>query len=62
MQRRLVACASGATTPAAFLLRPRRGGQILTHRSVFRRSLCDGMAHSSFLALGQNLLRADASN
>lgn len=59
MQRRLVACASVATKPAGFLMRPRRGGPILAHRSVIRRSLCDGMAHSSFLTLGQNRLRAD---
>jgi len=38
-----------------------QGGPILAQRSVARRSLYDGIAPSSRLALSQNRLRADAS-
>ena len=43
--------------PKDFLRQPLRGGPLLPHRSVARRSPWTSMAPSSLLALGQNRLR-----
>lgn len=62
VKRRLVACASGATTPADLQGQPLRGGPLLADCYVVRRSLCKGMAPSSLLALGPNWLRHGGAN
>lgn len=61
-KRRLVACASGVTTPADLQAQPLRGGPLLADCCVVRQSLYIGMASSSLLALGQNRLRHGSAN
>ncbi len=56
-KRGLVVRASVATQPMASYERPLRGGPILAHGSVARRSRWNAIAPSSRLALSQNRLR-----